>query len=94
VEDVVAGGIITPPAEHFTNVQIFPNPAKSSVLISGLNETVSVLVFDMMGRLVDSFESVQDNQTLATNWPQGMYLLKISNASKTKTQTKRLIVSK
>ncbi len=72
---------------------VFPNPAQSQFQISGLQENDSVTVFDMQGKLIETWTNVSNsNMTINTeNWSSGLYNVQVQNGNKT-SQTKLQIV--
>ena len=69
---------------------VYPNPTKGFINIQTL-ETVSVEVYDMIGKLILSKQIENEFQNLdLTNFPTGIYLLKATNANGF-TQTHKII---
>ncbi len=60
------------------NVQVFPNPAKSSFKIS-TDETLSFQIFDILGREISKPQSISPNyeiQIQTQSWVSGLYFIK------------------
>ena len=72
---------------------VFPNPAQSQFQISGLKENDRVTVFDMQGKLIETWTNVSNsNMTINTeNWSSGLYNVQVQNGNKT-SQTKLQVV--
>jgi hypothetical protein len=69
---------------------VYPNPTKGFINIQTL-ETVSVEVYDMIGKLILSKQIENEFQNLdLTNFPTGIYLLKATNTNGF-TQTHKII---
>lgn len=79
-------------SDNFTqnSLMVYPNPTKGFVNIQTL-ETVSVEVYDMIGKLILSKKIENEFQNLdLTNFPTGIYLLKATNTNGF-TQTHKII---
>lgn len=79
--------------EHDFDIKVYPNPGKGlfQIDIEGENVTVDFEVFDASGRKIYEKEAQRNNSAVdLTTYPQGLYYLKVTNASK--TLTKKLIV--
>jgi len=59
--------------------KIFPNPAHNEISISGVIPE-SVIVYDLMGRIVLSEYNSETNTINVKNLPKGMYLIKITTS--------------
>jgi hypothetical protein len=72
------------------SLMVYPNPTKGFVNIQSV-ETVSVEVYDMIGKLILSKKIENEFQNLdLTNFPTGIYLLKATNTNGL-TQTHKII---
>jgi hypothetical protein len=72
------------------SLMVYPNPTKGFINIQSL-ETVSVEVYDMIGKLILSKQIENEFQNLdLTNFPTGIYLLKATNTNGF-TQTHKII---
>jgi hypothetical protein len=79
-------------SDNFTqnSLVVYPNPTKGFINIQSL-ETVSVEVYDMIGKLILSKQIENEFQNLdLTNFPTGIYLLKATNTNGF-TQTHKII---
>lgn len=73
-----------------SSLMVYPNPTKGFINIQSL-ETVSVEVYDMIGKLILSKQIENEFQNLdLTNFPTGIYLLKATNTNGF-TQTHKII---
>lgn len=70
-------------------IAIYPNPAKSTIIIKGLQSEAQVDVFSMDGRQIKSLKTLP-LASLSLDLSSGMYLLQIT--SQTKTTIKKLLV--
>lgn len=58
--------------------QIYPNPTNGALHISGIQEEVSVEIFDLLGRKVMSIDNVNNNQEFdVQSFSSGVYLVKV-----------------
>jgi hypothetical protein len=72
--------------QELVGLKIFPVPASQSVMIqlTGVNddEISSLMIFDVLGRVVDNQSIRGKESTLAIeNYPAGQYFLRVSNKS-------------
>ena len=72
---------------------VFPNPAQSQFQITGLKENDRVTIFDMQGKLIQTWANASNsNMTINTeNWSSGLYNVQVQNGKKT-TQTKLQVI--
>ncbi len=72
---------------------LYPNPAQSQFQITGLQENDQVSIFDMQGKLIETWTYVASNGlTIQTeNWSSGLYNVQVQNGNKT-SQTKLQVV--
>ena len=76
---------------HSNEISIYPNPAKDIIHISGIDETYSVRLVDMNGRLISILGlSEQEQYTLPAGLQTGIYLVQLSN--KSDSTTRRLFI--
>ena len=79
--------------EEFENpsntIKLYPNPIKDKLKISYAfrdGETISVKVYNILGKLVVSADLNAQNKTINTsNLPNGVYLAQLKTSSNTKT---------
>ena len=74
--------------EEKLSADVFPNPSTNSftlTLQSNSNKTVSVRIFDAVGKLVEKRNAVSanGNLTLGSSYKQGLYFVEIIQGSKT-----------
>lgn len=55
------------------NIHVFPNPVSDHVTIHGLNEQMSVLIYDANGKLVKKLTSEEAKNIQVREWTNGMY---------------------
>lgn len=68
-------------AEDFNNVKvsIYPNPTSNFITVSGLFNSESYVIYDMMGRALQNGD-INDNNTInIENLSNGSYILKLTN---------------
>lgn len=66
-----------------SELQLFPNPARDYIALSGLTEASNYRLFDHSGKLVDSgILSPQQNRLNVGNHPAGMYILNVGDESR------------
>lgn len=75
-----------------SKIMIAPNPASNSFMVKGLQGNKNeIQIIDMTGKIIHSFQKVEDGQTLNLGAiPKATYILRIN--SKHKPETKKLIV--
>ncbi len=63
------------------NISIYPNPSTDVLHFAGLNvnETNQVSIFDLQGKLVESYELTGNASIDIRNLNKGMYLVKVAN---------------
>jgi hypothetical protein len=59
-----------------TPLTIFPNPANDEITISGVTPE-SIMIYDVMGKLVVSEFDTETNKIDIKNLPNGLYIIKI-----------------
>ncbi|MDL2256728.1 choice-of-anchor J domain-containing protein [Bacteroidales bacterium OttesenSCG-928-I14] len=57
-------------------MSIYPNPSKGTIHLN-ITEDASLRVFDMTGKLVDSYEIDKSTNTLSLNLPNGLYMVQL-----------------
>ncbi|MDR2836569.1 MAG: T9SS type A sorting domain-containing protein, partial [Bacteroidales bacterium] len=62
-------------SENFTNISVYPNPAKDEINISGI-ENPQVIISDLSGRIILTTNSSKIN---INNLSEGMYFLQVDN---------------
>jgi len=70
------------PLNQEVPVNVFPNPAKDAISITGLNITDHLAMYDLMGRRVNinwSVTSAGTNSYQLSNLPSGTYLLAVTD---------------
>jgi hypothetical protein len=63
-------------------VHLYPNPAKSTLSISGINESFQFEIRDIQGKLLK--QGANDKQIEIENLPAGTYVIGISTESEVK----------
>lgn len=73
-----------------SKILIAPNPTSNSFVISGLNGNQNLVqIFDLSGKLIQEFNSVQNNQILNLgSIPKGTYVVKINSKVSKKLSVK------
>ncbi|MEZ4910877.1 MAG: T9SS type A sorting domain-containing protein [Saprospiraceae bacterium] len=72
-------GITTNTLESFfPNINLTPNPTSGIITIKNLNQSASVKIHDISGRLIQSYENIWNNLDIS-DLPSGMYILDINN---------------
>ena len=61
----------------FDKISVYPNPAKSSIRIKGINEIGKIEVISLAGNVLKTIES--ENQVDVSEFPAGSYILKVQN---------------
>ena len=81
------------PSDSPSDFILYPNPASDRLQISNLLRRDIVVVYDLFGKTYKLFQTHhQQTRTIeVSNLSSGLYILKIINPSKNKTQTLRFI---
>ncbi len=66
--------------EDFYQLDVFPNPAKDYLRITGLNGVSYLEIYSVRGQKFKS-EIIQNNQKVPLNLPSGFYILKITDGN-------------
>jgi hypothetical protein len=64
-----------------TEIVIFPNPARSNLTITGINQNSIISIYDMAGNL-KLFQIIVDNQINIVQLIPGIYILRIIDHNK------------
>ena len=70
--------------ENNENSKVFPNPAHSTLFVTGLDQNSTALIFDMSGKTLIN-KSIIGNQIDIKDLPNGIYFLRISGNSRIST---------
>lgn len=68
------------------DIKIFPNPSKGQFELLLPNQTGAITITDMLGRIVQPTQVVQDRATIQLEVPQGVYLLQLKIEDKVTTK--------
>lgn len=72
-------------------VQIYPNPATSKLNVNVGDINASVAVFDITGKMVNSFENVSGNLEMnVSNLNKGVYMVKVNSGNA--TEVKKVVI--
>ncbi len=79
--------------EDLSEVNIFPNPIQKGSKLSWMaNEPIKTIeLYDIDGRLIERFSSIDETTTINTNHPSGTYILKFLLETK-RSSYKKLII--
>jgi len=60
------------------NIQIFPNPANTSITISAAHTIKQIEIYSASGILIDKFDvsKINESKLITSNWKNGMYYVK------------------
>lgn len=74
-------GLITNTNEITSELKVYPNPAQNLVTVSGLERKNNLLLFDVHGKLIGSYQVSESTYALSINsLSNGIYWLKVQNA--------------
>lgn len=60
------------------NLLIYPNPTQNRFTVSGIQENSSIIVLDVMGKVVHYIpNTIHQTQITTTNWAKGMYIVQL-----------------
>ena len=63
------------------NIAVYPNPAKESVTIEGVEENTEILIVNAAGNIVKRIESTSDKTTFSVgDLSKGVYLVRVGTA--------------
>jgi hypothetical protein len=80
-----------PQPEDRTNINVYPNPATSFIGLSNHKGVERILIFNMVGRQMKSFEAGKgDNRYFIGDLNRGMYLVQILGENNKVITTKRV----
>jgi len=71
------------------NLRVYPNPAGSHILISGISNESEYQIFDFLGRNKETSQPILNGQISTLNLPNGIYILRISEKGKLKSRVKK-----
>lgn len=63
----------------FNNFTMYPNPANDYFLISGLNQTSKLEIFNTIGEKILE-QTIENNSKIETNWNSGIYFAKVTSS--------------
>lgn len=74
-------------AQHQTvgkgKLSIYPNPATSYIQLTSTNEVAQIIIYNVVGKRMMSFEYIEDEKYLVSELPNGIYLIQfIGNTGK------------
>lgn len=82
-----AAGLLTKQAK----ISVYPNPVVSFISINKDNNVKQIVVFNLVGRKLKTFEDVvKDQQYDVSDLPNGMYLIQIIDTSNKIVTTQRI----
>ena len=70
---------------------VYPNPAKNSINIAGIERATTLQLIDLSGNVLHE-SSISENTTLALPNVSGMYLIRVSDGST--SNSKRIVIDK
>ena len=70
---------------------VYPNPAKNSINIVGIEHATTLQLIDLSGNVLHE-SSISENTTLALPNVSGMYLIRVSDGST--SNSKRIVIDK
>ena len=80
----VATGL--PAASETPEVSVYPNPAKETLFIAGLENAAQIEILNLNGQVVKTFDRFSGNQISLSGIPEGIYLIRIQNEEMNITQ--------
>lgn len=95
VDNLSFDSLITTGVNTITNIKkvnLFPNPATDAVQVTGIDETATLILSDINGRLLFTKEITAGETVLVSSLPNGVYLAIIK--SKGSTATEKLIIQR
>ena len=86
-DGVVSQNTIEPPEIKIT---IYPNPATEFIQITNFEEISEIIVFNLVGRKMQTFKVTGDEKYNVSKLPKGMYLIQLLNHSNKIITTQRI----
>ncbi len=77
------------------SIRIYPNPASTELIVEilGLNSTVNISMYAITGQLIKQVNMQDNRQIIDVNkLPEGLYLLRLTNANGEILKTDRIII--
>ncbi len=66
-------------------ILIYPNPTKGNIIITGINETAKIIIFNAIGELLRTLEiSSKNTEVDFSNYTNGIYLIKVISSNNQK----------
>jgi hypothetical protein len=90
--NILIGTTSTSQTSNDPKISLFPNPTSDYFQISSLSGVRYVEVFNVVGNKVKSFDAAPQKQYFVGDLNEGMYLVRLSNASKKILKTVRMSV--
>ncbi len=72
------------------DLQIFPNPATDYIGVTKNDVVDKIMVFNLVGRQMKSFEAVDGEKYYVGDLPRGMYLIQLLNSDNQIITTQRV----
>ena len=64
----------------------YPNPFQEQIIVSGIKANSSIVVMDVMGKIVYQHSTLTSQHTIPTsNWAKGLYVIQIKSFENTTT---------
>lgn len=76
--------------DDYNKISIFPNPATEFISIANDKNVKQVVVFNLVGRKMKTFEAVSGERYDVSNLPNGMYLVQLRDHSLNVITTQRI----
>ena len=74
----------------FTEINIYPVPAKEYLIINGLTEKTQFTISDLTGKILLTGETVNNQKIRLNNFTSGVYMIRIDG--KEDQLTKKIVV--
>lgn len=63
-----------------SKIEVYPNPVKDEIIISGIKNPTTAMIYDLNGKLILSYEIKEPvNRIPLNNIPNGVYIIKLKN---------------
>jgi len=77
-------------SKRVLDVKIFPNPATDYIGITNSQKVQQVRIYNLVGRQMKNFKTVQDEKYYVGDLPRGMYLVQLIDSNQRVIITKRV----
>ena len=78
------------PPQPQIKITIFPNPATNFISVSNEDKVSQIVIFNLVGRKLKTYEVLEGARYDVSSLPQGMYLVQVMNHAQKVITTQRI----